>query len=389
MTVSFHQFGDFFPGTGDVRDVGAGKGKNYSVNFPLKEGIDDETYHSVFKPIIKEVMTIYRPGAVVLQCGADSLTGDRLGCFNLSIKGHAECITFLKSFNLPLLILGGGGYTIKNVARCWAYETSVLLGVDIEDDLPFNEYLEYYGPDYRLHIPPTNMENKNAREYLEKCKNKILENLRHLQQAPSAAQHEVPPDMIDYGDVMDDDEDLHSDRRSTNALRGGRRGGYDGELSDSDDEDGRRDNRFFDEDGYENGRNKVTRMHAMPPIPTGISSSSSILPHETITNTSSFPPPSTISPVIPPPIINTNLTLSKNIPSFTPHFNNNVLSRPDEEMRDFNSTNSFHNNNNHYSSHLPPSSSEVTAPPPMLRSADAFTHHHHHPTSYYEATARM
>ena len=33
-------------------------------------------------------MEIYQPGAVVLQCGADSLTGDRLGCFNLSLKGQ-------------------------------------------------------------------------------------------------------------------------------------------------------------------------------------------------------------------------------------------------------------------------------------------------------------
>ena len=32
-------------------------------------------------------MEWYRPGAIVLQCGADSLSGDRLGCFNLSMKG--------------------------------------------------------------------------------------------------------------------------------------------------------------------------------------------------------------------------------------------------------------------------------------------------------------
>lgn len=30
---------------------------------------------------------MYQPSAIVLQCGADSLSGDRLGCFNLTIKG--------------------------------------------------------------------------------------------------------------------------------------------------------------------------------------------------------------------------------------------------------------------------------------------------------------
>lgn len=44
-----------------------------------------------------------------------------------------------------MLVLGGGGYTLRNVPRCWAYETSVLLDTDIKDDLPFHDYFEYYG----------------------------------------------------------------------------------------------------------------------------------------------------------------------------------------------------------------------------------------------------
>ncbi|CAI5514743.1 unnamed protein product [Closterium sp. Naga37s-1] len=129
MTVSFHKFGDYFPGTGDLRDTGYGRGKHYSLNVPLHDGIDDDSYLSLFKPLITKVMDVFQPGAVVLQCGADSLSGDRLGCFNLSVRGHSECVRFLRSFNVPLLLLGGGGYTIRNVARCWCYEigAGVLL----------------------------------------------------------------------------------------------------------------------------------------------------------------------------------------------------------------------------------------------------------------------
>ena len=78
-------------------------------------------------------MEAYDPGAVVLQCGADSLAGDRLGCFNLSLKGHGKCLEFLRHYNVPLLLLGGGGYTIRNVARCWTYETSLALNSDISN----------------------------------------------------------------------------------------------------------------------------------------------------------------------------------------------------------------------------------------------------------------
>jgi histone deacetylase 1/2 len=42
MTVSFHKFGDYFPGTGDVRNIGHGEGKYYSLNVPLDDGIDDD-----------------------------------------------------------------------------------------------------------------------------------------------------------------------------------------------------------------------------------------------------------------------------------------------------------------------------------------------------------
>lgn len=75
-------------------------------------------------------MEHYAPEAIVMQCGADSLSGDRLGCFNLSLKGHADCVQYVKSFNVPLLVLGGGGYTLRNVPRCWAYETGVLLDTE-------------------------------------------------------------------------------------------------------------------------------------------------------------------------------------------------------------------------------------------------------------------
>jgi len=36
-----------------------------------------------------------------------------------------------------------------------------------QDELPFNDFFEYYGPDYRLHITPSNMENMNSRKYLD------------------------------------------------------------------------------------------------------------------------------------------------------------------------------------------------------------------------------
>jgi histone deacetylase 1/2 len=40
-----------------------------------------------------------------------------------------RCLEFVKKFNLPLMVLGGIRYTVRNVARCWAYETGLCLGI--------------------------------------------------------------------------------------------------------------------------------------------------------------------------------------------------------------------------------------------------------------------
>jgi len=180
LTCSLHKFGDYFPGTGHVDDKGVGEGINHSVNFPLKDGMDDFSYEQVYKTIIQEIVNRFDPKAIVLQCGSDSLSGDRLGCFNLSIKGHGEAVSFIKSLGIPFMLLGGGGYTLRNVPRCWTYETSIALGEELPNEMPENEFLEYFGPEYKLHFPVSNMENQNTKEYLELMVGKILENLKQV-----------------------------------------------------------------------------------------------------------------------------------------------------------------------------------------------------------------
>ncbi|CAK9137559.1 unnamed protein product [Ilex paraguariensis] len=212
MTVSFHKFGDFFPGTGHIKDIGVGQGKYYALNVPLNDGMDDESFRGLFRPIIQKVMESYQPDAVVLQCGADSLAGDRLGCFNLSVKGHADCLHFLRSFNVPLMVLGGGGYTMRNVARCWCYETAVAVGVEPDNKLPYNEYYEYFGPDYTLHIEPSPIENQNSSKDLEKIRTMLLEQLSRLPHAPSV-QFQTTPPITQVPEEAEEDMDRRPKRR--------------------------------------------------------------------------------------------------------------------------------------------------------------------------------
>ncbi|KAF1846154.1 uncharacterized protein K460DRAFT_120738 [Cucurbitaria berberidis CBS 394.84] len=245
MTVSFHKYGEYFPGTGELRDIGVGSGKNYAVNFPLRDGITDETYRNIFEPTIEAVMTYYGPEAIVLQCGGDSLSGDRLGCFNLSMDGHANCVRYVKSFGVPVIVLGGGGYTMRNVARTWAFETGELVSEKMSKQLPFNDYYEYFAPDYELDVRPSNMENANSHDYLHKIKSAVIDNIRRTGK-PSVEAFTTIPDVpaafrtMD-SDAEDEDDDLDADENADVRMTQRQRDQqieHDGELYDaSDDED--------------------------------------------------------------------------------------------------------------------------------------------------------
>jgi len=114
-------------------------------------------------------------------------------------------VKFVKKFNFPLLVTGGGGFTKENVARCWSVETWVLLDTELPNEIPDNDYIKYFAPDYSLKSNLAgNMENLNSKTYLSAIKVQVLENLRAIQHAPSVQMHEVPPDF--YVPDIDEDE---------------------------------------------------------------------------------------------------------------------------------------------------------------------------------------
>ncbi|RUP07402.1 histone deacetylase RpdA, partial [Jimgerdemannia flammicorona] len=258
MTCSFHKFGEYFPGTGDLRDTGLGKGKHYAVNVPLRDGIDDESYKSVFRPVVQHIVDWYRPGAIVLQCGGDSLAGDKLGCFNLSMRGHANCVEFVKSFNIPMMVLGGGGYTIRNVSRTWTFETGLLVGEDLSEQVQTGRTLQQYGEPQHSRLPREDHVGRPTLYFLVFFLGaKVVDNLRHMPFAPSVQIQEVPRDWS--SDEFDSDEE--PDSRSSQRYRD-LRIVPDAELSDSDDEgDSRRNER-----SYRNG--SLARGEHNPPTPS-------------------------------------------------------------------------------------------------------------------------
>ncbi|XP_073456710.1 histone deacetylase 8 [Aquarana catesbeiana] len=181
MTVSLHKFSPgFFPGTGDVIDVGLGKGRYYSVNVPLEDGITDDKYYHICESVLKEVFAAFNPLAVVLQLGADTIAGDPMCSFNMTPEGIGKCLKYVLQWQLPTLLLGGGGYNLPNTARCWTYLTSVLLGRTLSSEIPDHEFFTDYGPDYVLEITPSCRPDRNDAQKVQEILGSIKGNLKHV-----------------------------------------------------------------------------------------------------------------------------------------------------------------------------------------------------------------
>jgi histone deacetylase 1/2 len=103
------------------------------------------------------------------------------------------------------------------------------------------DYVQYYGPDFRLAVRPSTAENNNSKQYLDKITTQILKNLREVTFAPSVQISDVPRQSLatsndEDAEMMDLDEDEHRDVRSTQYRRDIMVTHADGYVSDGEDE---------------------------------------------------------------------------------------------------------------------------------------------------------
>jgi acetoin utilization protein AcuC len=121
-----------WPFTGAVEDIAKGS----AFNLPVPRGYNDSEARAVLHDLILPRVTEFRPEAIVLQCGADSLTEDPLSRLTLSNRAYLEALTALLPLAPRVLVLGGGGYNPWSVGRLWTAIWGRLSGHEMPDRLP-------------------------------------------------------------------------------------------------------------------------------------------------------------------------------------------------------------------------------------------------------------
>ncbi len=113
LYVSTHQF-PFYPGTGDVDEVGDGPGKGYTVNLPLSAGGGDDVYAAAFERVVLPVVEAYAPELVLVSAGFDAAARDPLAqmevsapAFGWMARGLARIADATAKGRMALVLEGG------------------------------------------------------------------------------------------------------------------------------------------------------------------------------------------------------------------------------------------------------------------------------------------
>lgn len=123
--VDIHEDGTFlYPGTGHPHETGKGAAAGTKLNLPLPPGAGDREFLLAWEAA-ERFLRGFAPRFFILQCGADSLAGDPLAHLRLTVAAHAHAARRLAVLAEEfaggrLMVLGGGGYSRRNLAQAWS-----------------------------------------------------------------------------------------------------------------------------------------------------------------------------------------------------------------------------------------------------------------------------
>jgi acetoin utilization deacetylase AcuC-like enzyme len=121
----------FYPGTGADDERGAGKGKGYTLNVPLRAGAGDREFLQAFREKLLPAARDFKPDFVLVSAGFDAHENDPLGGMKVTAEGFAEMTRVVKqiadrSARGRLVSVLEGGYDLQGLAESAEAHVRVL-----------------------------------------------------------------------------------------------------------------------------------------------------------------------------------------------------------------------------------------------------------------------
>ena len=140
LYISTHQY-PFYPGTGNIEEIGFGEAKGTTINIPLPSGCGDNEYLSVFEQIIVPAVKRFNPQFMLISAGYDPHWADELALMQVSTSSFAQIAKITQELsaelcNNRLVFILEGGYNLNALATSVKATFDVLTGnPDTEDPL--------------------------------------------------------------------------------------------------------------------------------------------------------------------------------------------------------------------------------------------------------------
>jgi acetoin utilization deacetylase AcuC-like enzyme len=136
LYFSSHRY-PFYPGTGDLREVGEGDGRGFTVNVPLRGGMGDGEIVPAFRRVLVPVADEYEPELVLVSAGFDAHRLDPLGGLDVTEEGFVALARIVREIARRhaggrLVLALEGGYSYEGLASSVEAVTRVLM----EDPVP-------------------------------------------------------------------------------------------------------------------------------------------------------------------------------------------------------------------------------------------------------------
>jgi acetoin utilization deacetylase AcuC-like enzyme len=140
LFLSSHQY-PYYPGSGDVADVGAGAGAGFTVNMPLEAGATDGDLALLYETIALPVLRQFRPDVMLVSAGFDAYENDPLGGMRLTVNGFAQLASMLvevadECCDGKLVLVTEGGYDLPGLAGSLRVVADALGGAVVDRSAP-------------------------------------------------------------------------------------------------------------------------------------------------------------------------------------------------------------------------------------------------------------
>jgi acetoin utilization deacetylase AcuC-like enzyme len=117
LYLSVHQ-SPFYPGTGDAREVGEGRGRGFTANVPLPGRSGEDVYAEAFAGFFVPILREYRPELLLVSAGYDTHAADLLGGMRLKSASFGRFAAELAALAAevgaaPPVFLLEGGYNLN------------------------------------------------------------------------------------------------------------------------------------------------------------------------------------------------------------------------------------------------------------------------------------